>query len=204
MADRIFLHVLNYEFPVLQRQSCYSIISYLLTWVTERPRSVHVADIGRDADGQDTMYQCDEATVPLIAPGSVDVTQEEVERDPTGQTQKRRNNQQCHLHLACRQSKQVKKRKSNSEFTGSIYSRKTHRYPLKQFHCAVLCKGPTNSLCLNYNSTIVGQVWVWWSEGDVSSSYGVMSFFPLWGKTQQQDLALPYQIKQCCFKSYSL
>lgn len=49
--------------------------------------------------------------------------------------------------------------------------------------CA-LCQGATISLCLNYNSTIVGRLRVWWGEGDVSSSAVT---FVLGGETVQTD-----------------
>lgn len=50
----------------------------------ERPGSVHVAYVCRDADGQDAMHQGDKAAVPLVAPGAINVTQDEVEQDPKG------------------------------------------------------------------------------------------------------------------------
>lgn len=75
--------------------------------MSERPGSIHIAYVCCDADCQDAVHQGDEATVPLVAPGPVNVTQDEVERDPTGQAQERKNHKQCHL-LFYRQNKQEK------------------------------------------------------------------------------------------------
>lgn len=60
------------------------IVLYFLvpTWIRERPGSIHIAYVCCDADCQDAVHQGDEATVPLVTPGPIHVTQDEVERDP--------------------------------------------------------------------------------------------------------------------------
>lgn len=63
------------------------------------------------------------------------------------------------------------------------YSKKETALPSKALDCAILCKRPTISLCLNYNSTIVGRLRIWWGEGDVSSSVTLA----LGGETMQMD-----------------
>lgn len=83
----------------------------VLTWVTERPGSVHVAYVRRDAHRQDAVQQGDEATVPLVAPGPVNAAQEEVKRGPEGQGQDRREHDRRHP-LFCTQ-KQANKQKKN-------------------------------------------------------------------------------------------
>lgn len=70
---------------------------YHPTWIGERPGSVHIAYVSCDADRQDAVYQGDEATVPLVAPGRVQVAQDEVEGDPAGEAQERSSHQECHL-----------------------------------------------------------------------------------------------------------
>lgn len=77
----------------------------------ERPRSVHIAYVSCDADRQDPVHQRDEATVPLVAPGPVNVTQDKVERHPTGHTQERANDKQSHL-LLWREEKRKTAKKS--------------------------------------------------------------------------------------------
>lgn len=66
--------------------------------MSERPGSIHIAYVCCDADGKDAVHQCDEATVPLRAPGSINMAQDEVERDPAEQGQQCKNHWQCH-HL---------------------------------------------------------------------------------------------------------
>lgn len=78
--------------------------------MSERPGSIHIAYVCCDADCQDAMYQGDQATVPLRAPGPVNVTQDKVERDPAGQAQKCTNHNQCHL-LFYRQNNREKQLK---------------------------------------------------------------------------------------------
>lgn len=82
------------------------IVLYFLvpTWIRERPGSIHVAYVCCDADCQDAVHQGDEATVPLVTPGPIHVTQDEVERNPEQQAQERNNQKQCHL-LFCRRNK---------------------------------------------------------------------------------------------------
>lgn len=58
------------------------------------------------------------------------------------------------------------------------------RITVQRFALCTLCEGATISLCLNYNSTIVGRLRVWWGEGDVSSSAVT---FVLGGETMQTD-----------------
>lgn len=58
------------------------------------------------------------------------------------------------------------------------------RITVQRFELCTLCEGATISLCLNYNSTIVGRLRVWWGEGDVSSSAVT---FVLGGETMQTD-----------------
>lgn len=50
------------------------------TWMSEGPGSIHVAYVCCDADRQDAVHQGDEATVPLVAPGPINSTQDKVER----------------------------------------------------------------------------------------------------------------------------
>lgn len=66
----------------------------------------------------------------------------------------------------------------------SLTVKKKTALPSKDMDCAILCNWATISLCLNYNSTIVGQPRVWWGEGDVSSSAVT---FVLGGETMQMD-----------------
>lgn len=54
------------------------------TWISKRPRSIYIAYVRCDADCQDPVHQRDESTVPFVAPGSVNVTQDKVERHPAG------------------------------------------------------------------------------------------------------------------------
>lgn len=70
---------------------------HVLTWISERPGSIHIAYVCCDAACQDAVQQGDKATVPLGAPRPVNVTQDEVERDPAAQGQERTNHQQSHL-----------------------------------------------------------------------------------------------------------
>lgn len=71
----------------------------ILTWISERPGSIHIAYVCCDAACQDAMQQGDKATVPLGAPQPVNVTQDEVERNPAAQGQERTKHQQSHLLL---------------------------------------------------------------------------------------------------------
>ncbi len=83
--------------------------------MSEGPGSVHVAYVRCDADRQDAVHQGDKATVPLVAPGPVNSTQDTVERDPAGQAQERTDHKQHHL-LFYRQNKQEETAKTNLQF----------------------------------------------------------------------------------------
>ena len=48
-----------------------AVASLFLTWIAEGPGSIHIADVGGDADSQDAMDQSDQATVPLVSMGTV-------------------------------------------------------------------------------------------------------------------------------------
>ena len=49
------------------------------TWIREGPGTIHIAYVCCNADYQDAVHQGDKATVPFIAPGPIDITQDEVE-----------------------------------------------------------------------------------------------------------------------------
>lgn len=110
------------------------------TGISERPGSIHIAYVCCDANCQDAVYQGDKTAVPLVAPGPVNVTQDKVERDPTGQAQECHNHKQCHL-LAYMQNNVEKQLKPTygcfAQKLSNFESHHTEREKCKGSHLAL-------------------------------------------------------------------
>lgn len=123
--------VKDYSFSCLTSNLCIAsalsvLLLLVLTWISERPGSIHIAYVCCDADRQDAVYQGDKATVPLVTPATVNVTQDKVERGPKGQAQKRTNHKQCHL-LFCKQNNQNKQLKTTDSFFQKLACQQSSR-----------------------------------------------------------------------------
>lgn len=94
----------------------------VLTWIRKRPGSIHIADVGGDAHCQDAVHQGDQATVPFVTPRPIHVTQDEVERDPKQEAQKRDNQKHCHLPF-CRQGKNKQTKRKQLKTYNSSFQR---------------------------------------------------------------------------------
>lgn len=154
------------------------------------------------------MYQSDKAAVPLVAPWPINIAQDKVERHPAGEAQERTGHKYNHLPFWVKQNEPKNKiklkqpvqlvdthssqlqitlhgrRKMQGGTCCSVISLTVERDRITIQGLCTLCNWPTISLCLNYNSTIVGQLRVWWGEGDVSSSAVT---FVQGGETMQTD-----------------
>lgn len=160
------------------------------TWVGKRPGSIHVADVGGDANCQDAVNQGDQAAVPFVTPRLVHTAQDEVERDPKQQAQEGDHQRHCHRPFCgqgrrhnyqrvvlpavteattlCSKVGGINTAEEHILLCGVAYSRNGRLFTLGTVLPFV--RSPQSRLCLWHNGTLVSGPRSWWGEGAVASS----------------------------------